>query len=344
MLEKERIRQPWRLRLHEIIFESDTPAGKAFDVVLLILILFSILIVMLESVDSVARRHGEMLRLVEWIVTLLFTIEYGLRILSAGRASRYLFSFFGIIDLLSILPTYLSLVIVGSQYLLVIRGLRLLRVFRVLKLSRYMGEAQILTLALRQSVAKITVFIGTVVILVIIMGAAMYLIEGPENGFRNIPISIYWAVVTLTTVGYGDIAPQTTAGQLLATLLMIMGYGIIAVPTGIVSVELNKAERKPTDRDAASGQQADAAGTSPGPMDLERAVHSACRVERVWFDAERIHFVLHDGRDVGIPFAWYPTLQHAEPQQRERWKLLAKGALVHWPGLDVDILITEVLK
>ena len=240
---KENIHPGWRRHLYEVIFESDTRQGKAFDVALLIAILGSIFVVMLETVDRYSVNYSQLFWTLEWTFTILFTIEYGLRIICVDRPWRYVFSFYGIIDLLSIVPTFLSLIIVGSHYLLVIRSVRLLRVFRVLKLSRFMGEAEVLRAAIFQSVAKITVFIGAVVILVIIMGSLMYLIEGPQYGFRNIPISIYWCIVTVTTVGYGDIAPQTPLGQILASVLMILGYGIIAVPTGIVSVELSKAEK-----------------------------------------------------------------------------------------------------
>jgi len=228
--------------LFQIIFESDTPSGKAFDVILLIAIVLSILVVMFESVQRFVESYGNIIRTLEWVFTFLFTIEYALRIYCARSRKGYLLSFYGLVDLISILPTYLSLVIAGTQYVLIVRSLRLLRVFRVLKLYHFLGEAEVLGRALRQSAAKITVFIGTVVTLIFIVGSMMYLIEGPENGFTSIPTSIYWAIVTLTTVGYGDIAPQTIAGQLLASVVMIMGYGIIAVPTGIVSVELGKVD------------------------------------------------------------------------------------------------------
>ena len=228
--------------LFEVIFEADTTAGKTFDIALLLTILFSILVVMLESVDSYETTHGEMLRRAEWIVTVLFTLEYVLRIYCCDRPKDYVFGFYGLIDLLAVIPTYLSLLLVGTQYLVVIRTIRLLRVFRILKMSRYIGEANVLLNALKASQPKITVFLVSVVSAVVIVGALMHLIEGPENGFTSIPRSMYWAVVTLTTVGYGDIAPQTIPGQLLATVLMIFGYGIIAVPTGIVSVELSKAQ------------------------------------------------------------------------------------------------------
>ncbi|WP_224998137.1 ion transporter [Cesiribacter sp. SM1] len=240
---KERLRQGWRKKLYIIIFESDTWGGKLFDVVLLVLILLSILTVVLESVSSIQEQYGSLLVALEWFFTIAFTIEYILRLISAGYPWRYIFSFYGLVDLLSILPTYINLIYSGTRFLLVIRGLRLLRIFRVLKLSRYLGEAQTLQLALRNSVYKIIVFIGAVITIVIIVGTMMYLIEGPENGFNNIPVSIYWAIVTITTVGFGDITPHTTAGQFLATLLMLLGYGIIAVPTGIVSSELSKADK-----------------------------------------------------------------------------------------------------
>ena len=234
----------WRRKLYVIIFESHTPAGKAFDLALLVFILLSILTVVLESVRSIRLDYAQLLISLEWFFTITFTIEYVLRIITSPRPLRYILSFYGLVDLLSILPTYLAVFYHGSKFLVVIRGLRLLRIFRILKLSRFLGEAETLKKALKGSVAKIIVFIGAVMTIVIIIGALMYLIEGPENGFNNIPVSIYWAVVTITTVGYGDIAPQTTEGQILATLLMLLGYGIIAVPTGIVSAELTRAEKK----------------------------------------------------------------------------------------------------
>jgi voltage-gated potassium channel len=234
----------FRSRLHEIIFEADTPAGKAFDVALLILIILSVIAVMLESTSTIAARYGTWLRAFEWVVTIIFTIEYLLRLYSAGNPLRYARSFFGIVDLLAILPSYLSIFIPGAQSLLVIRALRLLRVFRVLKLAHFVGEASELRAALRASARKIIVFIGAVLTIVVIVGSMMYLIEGESNGFTSIPVSIYWAIVTMTTVGYGDIAPQTPLGKILASVIMIMGYGIIAVPTGIVSVELAGVTRK----------------------------------------------------------------------------------------------------
>jgi voltage-gated potassium channel len=235
---------PLRARLHEIIFEADTPLGKAFDVLLLVAIVLSVLAVLLESVSTVQDRHKSLLYGIEWVFTILFTIEYLLRLICVRRPSRYALSFFGIVDLLSILPTYLSLVVAGTQSLLVIRVLRLLRVFRVFKLARYLGEARILSSALKESRAKIIVFLLTILTVVIIVGALMYLVEGPKHGFTSIPLGVYWAIVTMTTVGYGDIAPQTITGQMIAALVMILGYGIIAVPTGIFSVEIFRASSR----------------------------------------------------------------------------------------------------
>jgi voltage-gated potassium channel len=244
-------RAPWRDRLEAIIFGVDTKTGRAFDVVLLVAILLSVGAVMLESVPALRREHSSSLRLVEWGFTLLFTVEYILRLLCFRRPVRYATSFLGVIDLLAIIPTYLSLVLSGTQSLAVVRGLRLLRVFRVLKLTHYVKEARTLMRALRASRAKITVFVFTVVVVVVIVGALMYLIEGEKSGFTSIPISMYWAIVTMTTVGYGDIAPRTPAGRILASVLMILGYGIIAVPTGIVSAELVNAAREIMMRDCA---------------------------------------------------------------------------------------------
>lgn len=244
--DKGRIVSGWRLRMHEIIFESDTRAGKLFDVALLWAILFSVVAVMLESVKDIEALYGNVLRNVEWFFTILFTVEYIARIISVGRPLKYMTSFLGIIDLLAIIPTYLSLFVAGAQFFLVLRTIRLLRVFRIFKLARFLGEADVLRRALKASRFKITVFLGVVFSSVVIMGTAMYLIEGSENGFTSIPRSIYWAIVTLTTVGYGDIAPRTVLGQVLASVIMIMGYGIIAVPTGIVTVELSQAGKPVT--------------------------------------------------------------------------------------------------
>ena len=237
-------RESWRDRAHEVIFEADTTAGRTFDMVLLWVIVLSVLAVVLESVTSIQAQHGGLLRGAEWGFTLLFTAEYVLRLLCVRRPLRYALSFFGIIDVLAIVPTYVSFLIPGAQTLLVIRSLRLLRVFRVLKLGRYLGEANVLLSALRTSRPKIIVFLGTMLTLVVIVATLMYLIEGETNGFTSIPRALYWAIVTMTTVGYGDIAPQTVAGQTLAAAVMIMGYAIIAVPTGIVSAEMAQAMRR----------------------------------------------------------------------------------------------------
>jgi len=246
-----------RERLYEIIFGSDTPAGKAFDVSLMILIIASVMAVVLESVSWIREDYGPWLRAFEWVVTAIFTIEYLLRLYCVNKPWRYAHSVFGVVDLLAILPTYLSLVIPGAQSLLVIRALRLLRVFRVLKLAQFVGEASQLRIALQASVRKIIVFLGAVLMIVVIVGSAMYLIEGEEHGFTNIPVSIYWAIVTMTTVGYGDMSPETPPGKALAAVIMILGYGIIAVPTGIVSVELAGVVRKTATGKACPGCGAD---------------------------------------------------------------------------------------
>ena len=236
-------RASWRERLYRVIFEAETPAGRAFDLLLIIAILLSVLAVMVESVAAYRVAHGRALRLVEWGFTILFSIEYVLRLISARSAARYARSFFGIVDLFAVLPTYLAVLIPGAQYFLVIRMMRVLRVFRVLKLAKYVDQANVLAIALRNSRQKIEVFLVTVVSIVVVFGALMYFIEGEENGFTSIPTSVYWAIVTLTTVGYGDISPQTPLGQALAAAIMIMGYGIIAVPTGIVTTELARVDR-----------------------------------------------------------------------------------------------------
>ncbi len=236
----------WQRRLFLIIFESDTAAGKAFDVALLIAIFLSVIVVMLESVQSIAATHGPVLHALEWVFTILFTIEYVLRLLCVRRPTTYAWSFYGVVDLIAVVPSFISL-FTGGNYVMVVRVLRLLRVFRVLKLAHFLEETDTLMRALRSSQRKIFVFVFTVVTLVTIMGTAMYLIEGEANGFDSIPHGVYWAIVTLTTVGYGDIAPQTTLGRFLASIIMIMGYGIIAVPTGIFSMELRQAAK---DREA----------------------------------------------------------------------------------------------
>ena len=228
----------WRERWYEIIFEADTPAGKLFDVLLLIAIVVSVLVVMLESVESIRTAHSRLLIGLELFFTLLFTVEYAVRIACTPRPLRYIFSFYGVVDLLAVLPTYLMLVLPGAQRLAVIRALRLLRVFRIFKLGHMLAEGSALRRAIWSSRAKISVFLAFVLIAVVIVGSAMHLIEGPASGFTSIPQGMYWAIVTMTTVGYGDIAPQTAVGKIVAAAVMIMGYSMIIVPTGIVSAEL----------------------------------------------------------------------------------------------------------
>ena len=228
----------WKAKIHEIIYEADTQQGKLFDVLLLIAIIASIVLVMLESVKSIDSYYHDYLYIGEWVITVFFSIEYVLRVISIKKPTKYIFSFYGIIDLLATIPMYLSFFLISSSSLVALRALRLLRVFRILKLARYIGASNKLLLALKASRAKIAVFLFFVVIVCIILGTIMYMIEGEENGFTNIPVSIYWAIVTLTTVGFGDIAPQTPLGQLIASVIMILGYSIIAIPTGIVSSEI----------------------------------------------------------------------------------------------------------
>jgi voltage-gated potassium channel len=228
-----------REKLRQIIFETDTISGKAFDLILLACILTSVLVILLGSVKAIQIQYGQELHWAEWFFTLLFTIEYILRLISAQRPWRYALSFYGIVDLITVLPTYISLLFPASYSLLAVRTLRLLRIFRILKLSQFLQEQMGLMLALKASMRKIIVFLAFVLVLVIILGSLMYFIEGEANEFTSIPVSIYWAIVTLTTVGYGDIAPQTPLGKLLASIIMLLGYGIIAVPTGIVTVDLS---------------------------------------------------------------------------------------------------------
>jgi voltage-gated potassium channel len=240
----ENIKHNWREKLYIIIFEADTSGGRLFDVLLIWSILLSVMAVMLDSMSSLRAVYGDYFVSIEWFFTILFTVEYILRLLCIGSPGKYARSFFGVVDLLAILPTYVSLFIPGSQYLIAIRILRILRVFRVLKLVQYMQESQVIMQALWSSRRKISVFLFAVFTLVIVFGSLMYFIEGEENGFTSIPKSTYWAIVTLTTVGYGDLSPKTNLGQIIAAVIMIMGYSIIAVPTGIVSAELAFAKRR----------------------------------------------------------------------------------------------------
>jgi voltage-gated potassium channel len=235
----------WKEKVHEVIYEADTPAGKLFDVILLLVILLSILLVMLESIESIGTKYAYILNVAEWVITILFSIEYIARIISVEKPKTYVFSFYGIIDLLSTIPKYISLFVLGTHSLVALRALRLLRVFRILKLTRFIGESANFGKALKRSRAKIAVFISFVIVVCIILGTVMYLVESnEESGFTSIPRSVYWAIVTLTTVGYGDIAPITALGQFIASLIMILGYGIIAIPTGIVTSEMSKSEKE----------------------------------------------------------------------------------------------------
>lgn len=230
--------RPWRYRLQETIYESDTPAGKAFDLALIVLILASIVVVMLDSVVEYHARYGVVLFRLTWIFTILFTLEYILRLIAIQRPLRFVLSPLGVIDLLSILPSYLSFFIPDAQALLVLRALRLLRIFRIFKLTRFLTEMEFLRVAIRASLRKILIFMLVVITLVIVLGSVMFLVEGPKSGFTSIPESIYWAVVTVTTVGYGDISPITPLGKFISSGMMLIGYGIIAVPTGILTHEI----------------------------------------------------------------------------------------------------------
>lgn len=241
--EEKPVGRVWRARLHEIIFEADTPAGRNFDLVLIALIVLSVVVVSLDSVEAIRATYGTLLRVLEWGFTAMFTVEYLARLMAVRRPLMYARSFFGMVDLLAILPTYLIVFLPGLQSLMVIRALRLLRVFRILKLTHYIGEARLLGAAMQASLRKIIVFLAVVLTTVLIAGSTMYVIEGAEHGFTSIPTSVYWAVVTMSTVGYGDIVPYTFLGRILASILMVMGYAIIAVPTGIVTVELSAATR-----------------------------------------------------------------------------------------------------
>ena len=235
----------WRRRVYEVVFEADTPAGRRFDLVLIWAILASVVVVVVESVASVRARHGAVLTAAEWGFTLLFTAEYLTRLACVRRPARYAASFLGVVDLLAVVPTYLSLLLPGAQALVVVRVLRVLRIFRVLKLTAYLRESRVLADALWAGRRKVGVFLLAVLTLLVVIGSLMYLVEGEENGFADIPTSVYWAVVTLTTVGYGDIAPKTALGRTLSAAVMILGYSIIAVPTGIVTAELSRAGRRP---------------------------------------------------------------------------------------------------
>lgn len=240
----EAANKKWKQKWYHIIFESDTKPGRRFDVLLLFAILGSLLVIMIETVPQLSKKYQDTFIALEWFFTILFSIEYLIRLLIVRRPWAYVSSFYGVIDLISILPSYLAIVLGGAQYFIEIRSLRLLRVFRVLKMVRFIGEANVLTSALRASRHKIAVFLIAVICINFIMGTVMFLVEGPENGFTSIPVSIYWCIVTLTTVGYGDISPSTPLGQFIASIIMILGYGVIAVPTGIVTSEINRSQKQ----------------------------------------------------------------------------------------------------
>ncbi len=239
--------KPWQRRLHEIIYESNTPAGKAFDISLIVVIHASIAVVMADSIESWHARYGNTFYLLEWIFTGLFTIEYILRLLCIRKPLRFVLSPLGLIDLLALIPSYLSIFIGGAQSLLVLRALRLMRIFRIFRLTRFLTEMEFLGVAIRASAQKIVIFMLVVFTLIVILGSVMYLVEGGENGFHSIPDSIYWAVVTVTTVGYGDISPATPLGKVIASIMMLIGYGIIAVPTGILTTEIAAKARQKTE-------------------------------------------------------------------------------------------------
>ena len=266
-------KSPAWARLYHIIFEADTPPGKLFDVTLIVAIVASVIVVMLESVGSFRALYPSFLRTAEWVFTILFTLEYILRLRCVDKPARYARSFFGVIDLLAVVPTYVSILIPGAQFFLVVRLMRILRVFRILKLAAYLVEAELLVSALRDSRRKVLIFMFTVLTLTVVLGSLMYLIEGDANGFTSIPRSVYWAIVTLTTVGYGDISPQTNLGQAFASMIMILGYGIIAVPTGIVTAEMT---RLAIDRGQPAGSQDVCPRCGLKPHDLDARYCKRC--------------------------------------------------------------------
>lgn len=261
----------WRERTRRVIFEAETPAGKAFDIALLVVIALSVLLVMAESVADIRERHGATIIAAEWVVTGLFVVEYVLRLLTAVNPRRYARSFFGVIDLLAILPPLLALVFPGARSLLLVRSLRLLRSFRVLRMAQWLADANYLLEAVRASTRKVLVFLATVLLINVVFGSAMYVVEGPENGYDNMFLGVYWSIVTMSTVGFGDIAPATPVGRVLASALMIIGYGVIAVPTGIVTSQLSRSETRQGLRYAAErGDQAQGEGegvTEPSEND-----------------------------------------------------------------------------
>lgn len=245
MKEENKDLKPWQKKLHQIIFEADTPEGKLFDITVLGMIILSVFLIVLESIQSVREAHGQLLLILEWVVTISFTIEYLLRILCLKRPIKYMLSFFGLVDLLSIVPSYLGIFIKHTHYLSVIRLFRLLRIFHIFQLTPFLKDSYTILISLRKSRHKIVVFLFFVLLTSVILGTLVYALENEVNpGFRNIPESVYWAIVTLSTVGYGDIAPITVAGKIVASIIMIMGYSIIAVPTGIITAEMSNTAKK----------------------------------------------------------------------------------------------------
>ncbi|WP_375238836.1 ion transporter [Aurantibacter sp.] len=276
----------WKEKLHEIIYEADTPAGKAFDLILLVFILASIALVMLESVNEIDKQYHDLINIAEWVITILFSIEYIARIITVEKPLKYIFSFYGIIDLLSTIPKYLTFVFGGAHALVTLRALRLLRVFRILKLARYLGASNQLKDSIIASRVKILVFLFAVLVSSVIFGSIMYLVEGEENGFTNIPKSVYWCIVTLTTVGFGDIAPQTPLGQFITSIIMILGYGIIAVPTGIVSAEYVKSSNKEKDKKRIKELKKEIISEVYPQVQLNTQVCSKCHAENHSDDAD----------------------------------------------------------
>ena len=273
-------KSPLQKAIFDIIFGYESRAGRWFDIALIVLILSSVTAVLADSVASIHLNYGTIIYRLEWAFTLIFTLEYFLRIYSTTRKRAYLFSFYGIIDLCSILPTYLAFIFPSAAYLLVIRILRVLRIFRILKLFRYIGEANLLYAALLQARRKIFVFLFSVIILIVIFGALMFIIEGPANGFINIPVSIYWAIVTITTVGYGDITPQTPLGQFVAAFAMICGYAIIAVPTGIIGAELMQQAQRSGQR--TNSVNSTCSGCESTNHDLDARFCKFCGKDVIW--------------------------------------------------------------
>ena len=279
LVESNHLKKNYRSMIHEVIFEADTPSGKLFDIILLFSISASVLAVSLESVDSINHVYGDELYVIEWLFTILFSIEYLLRLYSVMKPIKYATSFFGVVDLVSILPSFIGLLfpLAGFQSLLVLRALRLLRIFRIFKLTRYLGEATALSQAIIKSKNRIIVFLSTIIVLSFITGAGMYLVEGPSNGFTSIPQSVYWAITTLTSTGYGDTVPQTPLGKMLAIFIMIMGYSLIIVPTGIITNQLVKSTEISTqaclycskDGHDSNAKHCKYCGTELNPVDLQ---------------------------------------------------------------------------